>query len=538
VKRIRVCVLALLAFGPTAAAAADFDLIDVGGCSIPVPEGWTPSTEVASADTLAHRLTFDGEQGSLHVSWSPAAPTVDSSTVAQFADGLIASGVHVFVEETRQLPSELPIWQLSTRVTQGDIELHGVAIVWFRADAQRLHQWALLTGGSKLDLSSRERRTSLSELIASGVRCEAAKGSSQPDWIEAAGVPASWSVSTKPAARQVTYLHPSKLTGITVRPLPSSELDPCASANASGDAFAARNSLSVLSSRDLKTDDPAVRCAVEATFGTGDAVQAELMIEVRTCEDRAAVVQRRRRDRRWPWPTMDGVRCLGASEEVQTRAAAADALPPPLATLTLLQPTFETPVGPLTHGAATVVLHADRTWLLTAHHHFSEHGPLGRNYLADELPSLVQGVKAATVLPPRVLMEIGPPTVLEHARALTLDAAQFDLAAFPMKGRRRGALELAEELPPPNSPIWVVADPDLGAPRPHLAWLSSAPDTGLIYYFDDENLVLSAVGGSPVLNADGNLIGLHLSQGISEGRAYGVANPVGSIRRMLGGAKP
>lgn len=215
-------------------------------------------------------------------------------------------------------------------------------------------------------------------------------------------------------------------------------------------------------------------------------------------------------------------------------APAAPALPEGV----LVRPAFRTAEQSFAAGTAFFVTLADgRVLGLTAHHLFGPRGGLGAELPSRALPTAVTGVRVAEPGQRRG-QDVGPMLALEGAGHPTgeLDASP-DLAAFlaPAAFAPR-ALPLAEREPRAGEVVWLVAV-DGARATPHRARVTAATPRLLLYTLDDASLQLEASSGSPVVDAHGAVVGVHVGLEPRDGALTGAANPVGNVRRLLAGVR-
>ncbi len=227
------------------------------------------------------------------------------------------------------------------------------------------------------------------------------------------------------------------------------------------------------------------------------------------------------------------------------------ALPPPVATGLVVRPEFRFASTSAFGGHGVVIRFRSQCLLLTALHVMDDvcrscgidagaHNP---HYRPEELPSLITSVRLYDVLRPRWMLhplgEAGKMLVLAHAR--TADEEPFssrDIAAFRIDAAGQLAPgRLAETEPQPGDPVWlVVAMPDgRRARRARVIERSTSPDS-FIFRYDDAEEMPKYTSGSALLDKHGSVVGINIGLGKLDGREFGHANPLASIRAHLEGA--
>lgn len=112
-----------------------------------------------------------------------------------------------------------------------------------------------------------------------------------------------------------------------------------------------------------------------------------------------------------------------------------------------------------------------------------------------------------------------------------------DIAAFIVEGAARiTPLHLAEGVPSAGQPIWLAVNSrGKRTERTFAATVVEQTDRTLIYRFlDDVDALPHFTSGAPLLSAAGEVVGLNVGIGTLDGRTYGHANHVVSIRCHLG----
>ncbi|OAI47457.1 hypothetical protein AYO44_09495 [Planctomycetaceae bacterium SCGC AG-212-F19] len=94
---------------------------------------------------------------------------------------------------------------------------------------------------------------------------------------------------------------------------------------------------------------------------------------------------------------------------------------------------------------------------------------------------------------------------------------------------------LAAKTPAKGETVWVATRAG-GAPatqRLHRATVILEEEGKLYYFYDNPKFEIQGTSGAPVLNAAGEVVGINLGGGTSQGKVGGVANPVGVFREHL-----
>ena len=183
-----------------------------------------------------------------------------------------------------------------------------------------------------------------------------------------------------------------------------------------------------------------------------------------------------------------------------------------------------------------------RTQLICAHHLFGPAGGVPTQIRWTEVAAKVTAIRCAAV---------ARHETWRGGHALALPGAepvgphyQRDLSAFPLdstsQGRPSTHSRLATQPPKSGAPVWLLAQV-AGCPGRQLLHHASviyARDDRLEYRQDNAAVNFRATSDAPVLNADGDVVGVHLShvQG-NDGAVHGIDDSLASIRALLASAK-
>jgi hypothetical protein len=230
-------------------------------------------------------------------------------------------------------------------------------------------------------------------------------------------------------------------------------------------------------------------------------------------------------------------------------AAAPPASPPPtpptVAAGSVLRPTFTLTDGKtFTAGVAFAAEYNSETLVLTAYQLFGPPGGLPAAIPADQMATQV---KSGRMMDAFSKQSVGTDLVTVNvpgAHAMSSDAAG-DLALFraPVSLDRLGSgnsipfhgLPLAAADPKNGDIVWM-AGPVEGDTAPlHAAHIVEVKP-GFLFYAFDGTVNLLATSGSPLLNSKGEVVGIHLGGGVSDGQTIGAAGPVSTVRKNLAAA--
>lgn len=227
-----------------------------------------------------------------------------------------------------------------------------------------------------------------------------------------------------------------------------------------------------------------------------------------------------------------------------TVGSAACADPAPAVENAICRPTFQVAGQPLAAGTAFVLdvdAPSPRTLLVSAFHLFGPAGGLREQIKAEQIAEHVSGARCQAIAT-SATWQAGPALTIDHAWPMGSDTL-LDVAALVFDGSASDSppthLRLAANSPKSGDTVWLLAQVVGGAPRTqllHRAVVNYSKDDALQYRFDTPDLELRATSGAPVLNADGEVVGLNLGGRERSDAVYGTADSLVTLRKALGSA--
>jgi hypothetical protein len=171
--------------------------------------------------------------------------------------------------------------------------------------------------------------------------------------------------------------------------------------------------------------------------------------------------------------------------------------------------------------------------------------PDASDYRGDEIPRAVKQTRLYDVFAPSwplaELGSVGPMRSISGARVGEEEPfAQRDLAAFDAGSLPRlSPRPLAKHPPNVGEAVWLVCrDHEKSARRAHPATVVEATPRTLIFRYAPEVRPLRGSSGSPLVNRQGEVVGINVGGGRFEGRLHGHACHVASARQLLGWSTP
>ncbi len=160
-------------------------------------------------------------------------------------------------------------------------------------------------------------------------------------------------------------------------------------------------------------------------------------------------------------------------------------------------------------------------------------------YSGRELPAVITGVGIYHIFAERWMFEhlgtAGPMLVLPGAG--TGDEEPFssrDIAAFQVKDTGNlNPAPLAKETPKVGDPVWLAIQVPNSNQRTLKAVIVEITENSMVFIFNDLEDKTKYTSGAPVLNQNGEVVGINVGGGKIKNHRLGHANHVGNIRRHL-----
>jgi hypothetical protein len=220
------------------------------------------------------------------------------------------------------------------------------------------------------------------------------------------------------------------------------------------------------------------------------------------------------------------------------------AAPPATVEKAICRPQFKLADQTLSAGTAFVLDVTEprsQSLLVSAIHLFGPAGGLKDQIPATELAQKVSSVYCVALVT-RDAWSAGRALTIPGAKPLASGYKQ-DVAAFVLNQVKAGEqpvhLKLAAQMPKIGDQIWLLAQVADGAPSTqllHHAIVRYSKDDGIIYQYDNASLNLKATSGAPLINADGEVVGINLGGGNHNG-LIGIGDSLESLRAALASAK-
>lgn len=207
----------------------------------------------------------------------------------------------------------------------------------------------------------------------------------------------------------------------------------------------------------------------------------------------------------------------------------------------VFRPRFRAIDGEFSAGSAFVTRagFSDKPLVITALHLLGPGGGYYRQPESEHLRDTFTGLTLREMFTDEAMADFSASALeIPAACAIGSDSMAGDVAAFRIE-ETSGILFEPAPLATGNTPVSIgsalhlVYRIDDKAERLHKASVFEVRDGLLVYYFDENGLVLRGAAGAPMLNEAGEVAAIHLGNGEQNGRQFGIANPVSRFRSRL-----
>jgi hypothetical protein len=214
------------------------------------------------------------------------------------------------------------------------------------------------------------------------------------------------------------------------------------------------------------------------------------------------------------------------------------AIEPKIQAQLILNPTYETVDGKFNAGTAFVLKlddHKEKI-ILTALHVFGPAGGLRSQIKSEELPKFIKNASFIDEFDDSPIKIITKPLGLVGAKVGGINANR-DAAAFEVRGESAlPFMTLCSKKPEIGDTVWLVSSLISGAPRLqklHEATVVFSDNDVLKFKYKASNIKLTATSGSPIINSDGQVVGLNVGGIEGSDPLIGVANPATNLKELL-----
>jgi hypothetical protein len=202
------------------------------------------------------------------------------------------------------------------------------------------------------------------------------------------------------------------------------------------------------------------------------------------------------------------------------------------------RPQFEYNQQPFSAGTAFILdrpVKNAKAVLITAHHLFGKAGGLDTEIQWQDLADNISKVECTFIGSGVETINLGAPFIIPNAHSFV--GGGIDIAAFPIPSVPPYALKLANTTPAQGDPVFLIA-PLVGDKTPgnfvHHASVVLISKNLLRFEYADPAFKLQATSGAPVVNAQGQVVGVNVGGTERDGKYYGIAINLDTLIQALG----
>jgi Trypsin-like peptidase domain len=199
-------------------------------------------------------------------------------------------------------------------------------------------------------------------------------------------------------------------------------------------------------------------------------------------------------------------------------------------------PEFRTTAGTQAAGTAFLARRAgdEKVYMLTVQHLLGPDGGFRVLVPHEQVPSFVLGIQLDELF--------GQPTPYEVKGCFVpsdgnMDDPRYELAVFKTSGVPTDAAPvLADVLPAEGDPVWIIARVRGGVPEGelvHRAHTVKPIDRWFWCEFDNPNIITNGASGAPVLNSEGQVVGIYRGHQDNAGHKFAMIIPSTLILETL-----
>ncbi len=199
-------------------------------------------------------------------------------------------------------------------------------------------------------------------------------------------------------------------------------------------------------------------------------------------------------------------------------------------------PEFHTSAGVQTAGTAFLARRAgdSQIYLLTVRHLLGPDGGFATEVAAEQVPAFVQRIRMQPLWGGSRLYTVKGLKVPATADG---KAAVADLAIFKAgSAAAADTAPLAEQRPAVGEPVWVIGHVRGGvAPGTliHRTTVSAFRNDWLVCEFANSEIVTNGASGAPVINAQGQVVGIYSGHSKQAGKQFAFVIPSETVLRIL-----
>jgi len=198
------------------------------------------------------------------------------------------------------------------------------------------------------------------------------------------------------------------------------------------------------------------------------------------------------------------------------------------------KPTFLTGYDSLTAGTGYIAKMGNEYVFLTAHHLFGPAAGLERDLNPQEAVDFAAALAACSMTDPARVVVSSDMLLIPSAKTFGDQDASHDVAAFRLFEYQGPSLDIAQTQPKSGEKIYLLARPR-GEDRLRLlsAVVTRVSPNELEYAYDESGANLAGTSGAPLLNENGEVVGMNLGGGKTDGKEHGIGNPAASFSLLV-----
>lgn len=228
--------------------------------------------------------------------------------------------------------------------------------------------------------------------------------------------------------------------------------------------------------------------------------------------------------------------CGGGNREIAAVPAESSPPEPMIPFRSVFEPTFKLEQRNIRVGTAFAaeIGEAKVPVIISAIHLLGPNGGLDKNIPSRKIPDVLKSVTLSDAFDSEPCGIVTKALAIPGARPSSI---KKDVMAFLPDGDADIApLKISDTIPLPGDTVWLAAPVITGAPpgqKLHRATIVKATASKLVYRYDINSLNLQGSSGAPIIDRNGEVVGINISKDEKDGELFGLANPSASFTEMI-----